>query len=399
MLEPWERGLGYVIRDIPIVNRCLGLTLPLPAQEHLKSPSNGDALRRNTDAYFAALAQAVCGASAVGSANWQSIVPRFVEFLPDPHILSALTERVIEMGSLSDKALLEKVTQSFTFNELDLNRLPERGGTISVKINHGYWEYLTCTAFSDAGIPYFRDLKPRPLFDTCRFNGLLATALSRMSAGLQGAENGNFASPGRSLGVSFNSGEGAVFDDLVLPLTPTTKGAMIGALGFFNTLLPSRAYRFVDGSSAKNLFWRDELGSFFEKIRAVSDAIVFVVPSHLRKIKVSDWNGETVTVVIPDVHVHELWPAVLPYAAGRIADVLARHSRMTVIVQAAIMSVPLGVMIDRMRQARPNATVSYFDLGQVLDVAAGPGGPWSRREDVREHLAGLSGNPLALGPP
>jgi hypothetical protein len=77
-------------------------------------------------------------------------------------------------------------------------------------------------------------------------------------------------------------------------------------------------------------------------------------------------------VLVPGSYIYELWPAVIAGVAGQLSEILDRHRRVAIFIQAGAMSVPIGALVHLLLGERPDHSVHCFDFGQVLDVAIDP---------------------------
>ncbi len=238
------------------------------------------------------------------------------------------------------------------------------------------------------------------LFDLSLFSNTFVVCMQALGDQLVRRGNArNLLGAHYAFGLSYGSGELLTHEELVIPLDPSCRGAILGADGYFGLISPSAKVTVADGSAAKLLFWNAELEEFFQRVAELSDVVVFVVPPHLRRITIRGWSGDQVRLVIPGEQVESQWPAVLPVLAGAVSRILDRYQRVTVIVQASLMSATLSMLLELMRPQHPGNTLRYFDLGQVLDVAAYPSaaaGPWTRRRDVQEALGLQPPQPIFL---
>lgn len=394
-------GLNDLVRGITIVNRLLGLAIPIP---ELKAWTPdilaGDAFA-DPDFYYGQLIGAIFD-SRLEDLGWAGLMAQYDQILVRNERLDEVFARVAELARLSDDALVNEVSRSFTFEHLDFLSVFDKKGFVSVKINHAYWEELTFIGFdATAKLPPVRHFPRDAYYAQCRFDDVLIKALRKQQANAanQGFLAGRFSTPRFSLGVNFGNGDRPAFDCLSIPLNNIYKGAVIGSLSFLHGIFPARQYHLADGSTAKELVWRRQCDEFFARVVATADAVVFIVPNHLRAIEITHWEGMTLTIVIPSKYVHELWPSVMAHVAGKLADLFSKTSRVNILVQAGVMSVPLGILVDLMRDNFVDTQIRYFDMGQVLDVAtypANPVGPWIQHPKSRDILARTKRFPVSL---
>jgi hypothetical protein len=148
------------------------------------------------------------------------------------------------------------------------------------------------------------------------------------------------------------------------------------------------------------LVWQDQMHRFFEQVVSGTDAIVFIGPDHLSTIRVRGWSGATKVITVPQTLIYETWPSVLPVVVSRLDEIVRRHSRVCILVQAALMSVTIGVAVHLMRSMHPSSRIHYFDMGQSLDVAGYPDrtppAPWLNRAVLQDVLKRRQTFPIYL---
>ena len=180
---------------------------------------------------------------------------------------------------------------------------------------------------------------------------------------------------------------------------PVLRGALIGLLASMETFGAGRAFQVADGAAIKRPFWNRELGPFLQLATERADCIVFIVPTHLRAIGVDSFCEAQYRLVVPAQWIHELWPSVLSTLAGQLMRIFERHRSVCILVQAGLMSAPIGALARHVASRQRTASVRCIDFGQLLDVAAPQEqgtGQWIRKPDV---LATLRSQdiPLVLG--
>jgi hypothetical protein len=386
-----EYGLEDLLRGIDYINSFFGLLIPYPAKR-ISWQALNDMRDTAADLFFENLLTAIFDIRCNPGEACQLLVEKFDQLFEVKPNEDRLFARIGELCTLPATELVNEIKNRMFIEQLSVSEIFAARTFVFTKINHGYWEYLTSAARERACMEPLRQMRRNKLIERCRFTSLLASSLKRQAElSFAGDFQGTtFSSRKISFGLSFNNGDFPTSREIRLPLGPITQGAMTGSLGFFDTYTRSDKYRFHDGGFGKILFWNGELGSFLSKIKDSSDALIFIVPQHLRKIAVRDWAGHSDTIVLPG-QVHQLWPAVLPYVAGRLLQILDHFSRLTILVMIGPISTPLGILVDRMSARLPSAELRYFDLGQVLNIVTvpgnhekGTGAPWVDRNDVRE---------------
>lgn len=395
-------GLDDFVMGVPIVNRLLGLAIPVPTMNCWSPVVLGEEDFSDPDRYFGQLIGAIFDKRLENPHGWVSFMADYERLLDSTECLNEVFARVVEMSTLSDEAIVNEVSNSFAFERLDLLKVFEKKAFVSIKINHAYWEELTCLGFASVGkLPYIREVHRDANYSKSRIDDLVIKALSKQqeNAATGGAPAGCFSTSHFSFGVSFGNGDHPTADYLSVPIGPIHKSAAIGSLSFLKSIFPANKYVLADGTAAKGLIWRQQCDEFFARLVAASDAVIFIVPSHLRAIEIGHWKGHTATIVIPALYVHEMWPAVLPMIAGKLASVFSQWSRVSILVQAGVISAPLGILVDLMRDSYTVTQIRYFDMGQVLDVATYPTNPigtWIGQPWVRDILARTAQFPLSL---
>lgn len=383
--------LGLLEKGIPLVNGLFDLRIPLPQLRNWSSDVLAAPECAEGDAAYLQLAGAIFDVRVNSEGSLQQLTSAYPGIFLHARRTSPLAAcygHVQEMMDASDTQLMAGVRSIMQLRAPGVAEVFDPEGFVFVKINHFHWEYVTYVAMRSAGREYHRTI------DTADYSGAVDTiviiAMEKQRLRLQaaGAAPGCFDHHGFSLGISFNSGD-LINDFDMAELPPIPRGAMIGCQGFFRGLFPAPSYKFSDGAFPKLLFWDAKLDEFFERAKQSADIIVFVGPDHLRGIKVRNWSGVVENIVIPATKVHELWPAVLAVVLGRLAEVFSAHKRVCVMMQAGLMSVPLGIGVGLMRPLFPNTCIHSFDLGQALDLAAYPSdtaGLWVQRPDTWEAL-------------
>jgi hypothetical protein len=255
-----------------------------------------------------------------------------------------------------------------------------------VKINHGFWEQLYAL-FAAADPARMRISDPARFQGQYVASGFLA-ALSAATGRVARQEGGRLRFPDVHLGVSLASGTHdhpevlAGFAARTPELRKIVIGAAIGLAAWWETLAPGHRPTFLDGSFPKRGLATGALRQALAWAAARSERIVFVVPAHLAGIRLADADIPQETVLVPSRTVHESWPGCLQATARHVLGRLAEDGRVLVITQSAVFSALLGFFLaDAKRRLLPAASrLRYFDLGQVLDVAAPQaGGLWTQR--------------------
>ena len=382
-----------------------GLQIPSPAKDFNWESLSGMQVA-DAELFFEHLLTAIFDARCEPSEACQMLVEKFDQLFEIAPEEDQLYARIGELCRLEAADLVGEIKNRIAIDLLNIDNVFDARTFVFTKINHGYWEYLTCAARDHAGMPPLRKMRRNRLIERCRFTTLLASALRIHGQLSFPGDFQNTASPNRkiSFGLSFNNGDFPTSREIGLPLGPITQGAMTGSLGFFDTYIGSRAYRFHDGGFGKMLFWSGELRSFLSRLRESSDAIAFIVPQHLQNIAMRDWYRYAETIVLP-VQVNQLWPVVLPYVAGRLLKILDGFSRLTVLVMIGPISTPIGILVDSIGASLRSAEIRYLDLGQVLNIVTVPGNhekgvgaPWVDRKDVHERIMECQPMPIYLPP-
>jgi len=143
---------------------------------------------------------------------------------------------------------------------------------------------------------------------------------------------------------------------------------MAGALTFFKAISKQASIPFGDGSEAKSLIDNRESDLFADKYVRDADAVLFVVPPHLRNITIRGFDSAVYRMLIPINLAHETWRISLPIYHAVIRELMAKHKRVVVLTQSAVLAPVLGLSMRG--PENEGSLVRFFDLGRVLDVAA-----------------------------
>jgi hypothetical protein len=259
------------------------------------------------------------------------------------------------------------------------------------KINHGFWEQI----YALFGPP---DETKMRVIDTPRYrsqyveSGFLAALdlLIRRSV----ADDGRIIRfPDVHFGVSLGHGmadhatEMSLFPQLEPRPQGRAIGAAIGVTAYFSSLFGDRRLRFCDGSFPKQGLATGQLAATLHDFAAQADRVVFVVPPHLRGIRLAASHLPQERLFVSGRVVHESWAAALAATGRRICGWLASGERLIVIGQAAVFAplLALSLMLARAAGASRSGRLSFFDLGQVTDIAVPEdGGPWVRRHAIAD---------------
>lgn len=259
------------------------------------------------------------------------------------------------------------------------------------KINHGYWEQLY-------GIHGAADPVTRRFTDPAGYRA--AYAESGFSLALesliirQAQDDGHTVSfPGLEFGMSLEAGNHdhetvlRRFPDQPPKLQTIALGATIGLLGTFDTLLGPRRLRFADGSFPKRAAVGGTLRETLSSFARAADRIVFVVPPHLRGLRLDVTGVPQECLPVPGRTVHQAWAAALHATSRHVLTRLQADDRVVVITQSAVFAALLALFLRQAKDAVLPATkrVFFFDLGQVIDSATpGSGGVWISRHTVHD---------------
>lgn len=293
---------------------------------------------------------------------------------------SALNDAFIAEGngfsSLTDDELKSAVQNQFAISYRSLLLTPHDESFVFTKINHGYWEHFLAVYASSyahrANVEEYRQLNGQQYamrYSYSGFDRALAYVL-RQTADAQIAAIGSQGIAAR-LSISFCAGERPCAFLLKRPLNPIPRAAIAGALTFFKSITKRAPINLGDGAEAKGLFDNRETNLFVEKYVGDADAVLFVVPPHLRDITIRGMNSSVYKLLIPGHFAHETWRTSLPVFHAVMQKILAKHKRVTVLTQSAVLAPVLGLSMQDIRSySGHDSLVRFFDLGRVLDVAA-----------------------------
>lgn len=352
-----------------LTNDILGTGIPLIRNINDLAELRNLASCGDADRFFAALTREI---TAESQTDFEKNLPgRCLAMIGGEPMAerTILAQAGLFLWGLNDEELLTRINQAFDVRDVDLLSTTEALDYVSVKVNHGWWEQAVIHFLAGAGISYFRDGRGPQWFELYGFDTLLLRSIRSM-AQVTG-ECLNLIREHSSFAISFNAGN-LWHRDILPPLPPYIRGAMMGALSCFEAAKFSKPFRVADGAAAKKLVYEDRLRTFCEVLRRISDVTVFVVPDHLRGIALFGWPGPTEHIVVPSRRICDFWPSVVPYIVGKIHALRHRYAHVTILMQAAAMSAPIGAVLSSMI-ASPGGHIHAYDLGQVLDLAEPPG--------------------------
>jgi len=259
------------------------------------------------------------------------------------------------------------------------------------KINHGYWEQLY--GVHGAADPVTRRFTEpvgyRAAYAESGFSLALESLLVR-----QAHDDGHAVSfPGLEFGMSLEAGnhdhEAVLrrFPDQPPTLQTIALGATIGLLGTFDTLFGPRLLRFADGSFPKRAAVGGTLRETLSSFARAADRIVFVVPPHLRGLRLDAAGVPQECLPVPGRTVHQCWLAALHATCRHVLARLRTDDRIVVITQSAVFAALLALFLRQAKDALLPRTkrIFFLDLGQVIDSATpDAGGVWISRHAVHD---------------
>ncbi|MSU34376.1 MAG: hypothetical protein EXS36_04575 [Pedosphaera sp.] len=284
-----------------------------------------------------------------------------------------------------------------------LNLLPGRD-FYYIKINHGYWEQLYAL-FGSPDQAKMRITDPtgyRKAYVTSGF----VDAMEHVIRGAATDDGQGIRFESIHFGVSLLNGTAdhskvmARFPDRTAEAQRIVLGAAIGLIAYFNSLFGERRLSFSDGSFPKRGLETGALRKVLRSFEGASDRIVFVVPPHLKGIRLADAHIPQEQIYVSGSLVHESWAASLYFTVRHILERLEVDDRVIVITQSGVFSARLGLFLKSVKDALvPHGKrIYFFDLGQVTDIANPQhGGRWIQSHKVSDKtLFHLSGNPPAF---
>jgi hypothetical protein len=252
-----------------------------------------------------------------------------------------------------------------------------------VKINHGYWEQLLAL-FCEPSRVAMRILDTeiyKSQYISSGFMDAVDVAIRRAAS-----DDGSVIRfPHIHFGVSLWNGRSEHADVLAdVPseafLHQIVLGASIGVKACFDSLFGQRHLSFCDGSFPKHGLKTGLLHECLHSFAAEADLVIFVIPPHLKGIRIAGTNVPHEHMFISGSMVHESWIASLYFTVGQILQRVAVNGRVLVITQSAVFSALLGLFLQSAKNAVvPRGTIYFFDLGQVIDIANPlAGGHWAK---------------------
>jgi hypothetical protein len=375
------------------LERLFGVALPAADSKFLEAgiapPEAGD-----PDVFHMRLAEACLPGFDWARDGWDGLARAQAGLWPKGPDIDAICARAAELFDRPDGELVERAAQRFEVVAPEpaqlaaLNAAPEQGlRHAHARENHGYWESFTHTGLATAAHPRLEAFlgrrkahleRYRPVTDryrACGFPQLHLAALGRFAgfagaAATAGARRVVLERPGLSLGVGLYNGDVTFARTLAQPLAPVPRGALPGLLACFEAVFPAAGrIRLAEGAVTRQFLLEGRVQGFTDAATLGAEAVVFVVPPHLRRIRLDRAQVPQHRLPVPGSRVHELWPMVLAAMLGQAEALFARHRRVTVFVQAGSMGLPIVTALYGLARERPGLALRCYDLGQVLDTA------------------------------
>lgn len=293
-------------------------------------------------------------------------------------------------GSVDASTLPAFASQHF---QIDPFIPPDDGDLFYVKINHGFWEQIYWVFGGDYDPTRMRVEDPSHFRAHYADSGFLEPLQDLIGRAL--SDDGReirFADV--HFGVNLSGG---MFDHATvlssLTITPDNRvmvGSAIGLTAYFHALCGPRKIHFCEGSFAKHGVATGALRSCLQSFAAKSEKIIFVVPPHLRGIRLADAGIPQEVIFVSGTLVHESWAASLYVTTRHILEQLDKSDAIMVLTQSAVFSAVLGLFLKEAKNAFSllSKRIYFFDLGQVLDIANPlDGGPWLKNNEVRGDLS------------
>ena len=393
--------VGFVPRGLQLLGEILGWpTAEVADLEPLLRLAAAPAMS-DPDAFYGMLQE---GLSASRLRGTPPRVPRVGGRLVAPAsgadmaaVLDRYNDNIAALWGAPDGELVEQARQRFSFGlgERIRSGLPFQYS----KVNHGFWGKLAVCLGPDR-----HSFDQRLVWKWTKRHSL-SGFLSYFFACSNIYFNALHASDRAEaiFGVAYDAGETTPEVCLACPLDRDIRDGLVGLLAYFREdfAAPASAspLELGLGSVPKSMIFDNTLGAFVDGAVEASEAVVFLVPTHLRQVMLARGSGrvDQYTVVLPEQKIHEFWEPVSASVAGWLEAILPRYRSVTIFTQSATLCFPL-MLISRLVRDRcaPATELRYFDLGQAFDVAISgqaPTGPWLRlRSDL---LAGLD-NPFTI---
>jgi len=270
------------------------------------------------------------------------------------------------------------------------------------KINHGYWECILKAMLDPkehTGIrENINELEMHEAYFSCLFTEKLTRDIVN-SVTLSPIDNVMKFDPTLNFAINFSAGNIDIKTILENHENEMTRMSAVSALAYFETLFPVQPIELYDGSMTKSLCQGEYLNEFIKKASSGAEAILFIVPSHLRNISLVNVDCETHVLTIPRFNVHQMWPAISFGCLGVLYDLLLKYDNIKIFSQCAVYSAMLTFLVKELKDRKFSGmgkTLHYFDLGRVLDVADLEGCAWQPwTKSIQNDKSFL--NPFTLG--
>lgn len=298
---------------------------------------------------------------------------RWIDHRFPPVFENKLHRRVVSFAKMPEPELVRCAVKQINTSYPTWESMGLEEDYFYVKINHGFWEHIAEIGMYVHGLPYYcanltdKLEKYQVLYSRLMLRGL-STLLAPCLRAPAAVGSLDFA-------ISYTEGRRSNAEVLAAPgrLAPTTRGAIVGAMAWVEALAGDRPAFLSDGGMPRRIVEDGSITVTMGRLIQASDAVVFVVPAHLAGIALVQPGPPTHVIIQPRYRTFAVWPTLLAALTGRILALTVRYQRVTVFIQAGVFAPFLGAILARLRQmdSRPTASVlRFFDLGQVLDLAA-----------------------------
>ncbi|MEW6989406.1 hypothetical protein AADZ91_01845 [Colwelliaceae bacterium 6441] len=286
-----------------------------------------------------------------------SVMPSLIDSDEQEQVFS---ENYQSLDLLTDEMLKEQAKLILKISDIELSN--QSASTIFTKVNHGHWEFLLNSFLDISDYNKYRDLTRKSYPISLKFCGFHSLFSQSFRYFMEPETNGRV-----KVAVGINAGERSLYSALEMPFTPCIRGALVGLLGFINTIKNTPEVSFYDGSATRDFLKNGEYKKFFKQSLSEYDALLLLVPPGLKGLSFPSFKGKVHHLIMPGQVVQELYRVLIPTVIGGITNLTKKHKKICILVQAAAFAPLLAYYIDAVFKPL-GIEVALFDLGRVFDV-------------------------------
>lgn len=277
----------------------------------------------------------------------------------------ALEKNIASLSKLPDVEIKKNLQNAFSIKKDQIMSLPTNSSVFYLKMNHGFWEFMGYAYSEEDRGERFRsfndDVKRRVKYNshTQLWAQLVLNYFTESNEGIVTK-------------VDFGLSNGTMTFEQVIrnELNIYGRGAGVSILSLLESINGlGSPLEIGDGTAARALMKDRKMSEFRNKYIDDTEACLFIVPSHLKDIEVSNYSGSIYKIIVPDSKIHATWKVLATLVIGYINEITKTHKSLVIFSQGSSIS-PLITLLSSKVSGETNALIRMFDMGQLLDAAA-----------------------------